>query len=80
VSVFIPSRNANTRQATYWVAHADGFASRVVDQLAVSDAWVSLGTYRFTGSGEEYASLNDITGEAVLSRRIGYDAVRWSPR
>lgn len=80
VSVFVPSRNANTTHATYWVAHADGFASRVVSQLPISDAWVSLGTYRFAGSGDEYVSLNDITGEPALSRRIGFDAVRFSPR
>lgn len=80
VSVFVPSRNANTTHATYWVAHADGFASRVVSQLPISDGWVSLGTYRFAGTGDEYVSLNDITGEPALSRRIGFDAVRWSRR
>lgn len=80
VFAFIPSRNANTHAARYWVAHADGFGGRVVDQAAYSDAWVSLGTYRFTGDGKEYAALNDITGEPRLSRRIGFDAVKWVPR
>lgn len=80
VFAFIPSRNANTRAARYWVAHADGFGGRTVDQAAYSDVWVSLGTYRFNGDGKEYAALNDVTGEARLSRRIGFDAVKWVPR
>lgn len=80
VFAFIPSRNANTHAAHYWVAHADGFGGKVVDQAAYSDVWVSLGTYRFLGNGKEYASLNDVTGEVRLSRRIGFDAVKWVPR
>ena len=62
------------------VAHADGFTSRVVDQSRISDAWVSLGTYRFDGAGDAYVSLSDVTGERRLGYRIGFDAVRWTRR
>jgi len=80
VFVFIPSRNAGTHHATYWVSHADGFTSRVVDQSIHSDAWVSLGTYRFSGTNSDYVSLTDVTGEPYLSTRIGFDAVKWVAR
>jgi hypothetical protein len=80
VFAFVPRLHANTQRATYWIAHADGFSSRIVDQSRLADAWASLGTYRFDGTGDEYVSLNDITGEPRLSRRIGFDAVRWSRR
>lgn len=80
VFVHIPNLNANTTRATYWISHADGYTSRVVNQAAYSNQWVSLGTYRFRGSAQDYVSLNDITGEPYLSRRIGFDAVRWVPR
>jgi LysM repeat protein len=80
VFAFIPSKNASTHRATYWVAHAGGFTSRVVDQYAYSNVWVSLGTYQFTGNGAEYASLNVITGEPEASTRVGFDAVKFVRR
>lgn len=80
VFAFVPRLNANTGHAKYWVAHADGFTSRVVDQSRISDAWVSLGTYRFDGAGDAYVSLSDVTGERRLGYRIGFDAVRWTRR
>ncbi|HBY94272.1 MAG TPA: hypothetical protein DEP84_09970 [Chloroflexi bacterium] len=80
VFVFIPSRNAGTHRATYWVSHADGFTSRVVDQSISSDAWILLGTYRFSGTNRDYVSLTDVTGEPYLSTRIGFDAVKWVSR
>lgn len=80
VFAYIPRRNATTRSATYWIAHADGYSSRVVNQLGHSDAWVSLGTYRFRGTQDDYVSLNDVTGERPLTTRVGFDAVKWVPR
>jgi hypothetical protein len=35
---------------------------------------VSLGTYRFTGSGAGYISLYDITCETRRARLIAFDA------
>ena len=80
VFVFIPSKNATTNSARYWVSHRDGFTLKVVNQLVYSDQWVSLGTYWFRGSSSDYVSLADVTGESYLSRIIGFDAVKWEAR
>ena len=80
VFVFIPAKNATTTAARYWVSHQNGFTLKVVNQLAYSDQWVSLGTYWFRGSSSDYVSLADVTGEAYLSRIIGFDAVKWEAR
>ncbi len=80
VFVFIPSKNASTTAARYWVSHRDGFTLKVVNQLGYSDQWVSLGTYWFRGNSNDYVSLSDVTGEKYLSRTIGFDAVKWESR
>lgn len=80
VFVYIPGRNATSTKARYWISHADGFTLRVVNQSVYSDQWVSLGTYRFRGIGDEYVSLADVTSEPYLWRRVGFDAVKWAPR
>ena len=80
VFVYIPSRNATTTSARYWVSHRDGFSLKVVNQLGYSDQWVSLGTYWFRGSSSDYVSLADVTGESYLSRIVGFDAVKWESR
>jgi hypothetical protein len=51
-----------------------------VDQSVNGGRWVSLGTYHFRGKSGEYVSLADVTYEAYLSTRIGFDAVKWMPR
>ncbi|MFZ5915719.1 MAG: PA14 domain-containing protein [Chloroflexota bacterium] len=79
VLVYVPERYSTTAKSRYWIAHAEGFALRVVDQSANSSRWVSLGTYRFDGEGE-YVSLSDVTYEPYLSRLIAFDAVKWEPR
>jgi hypothetical protein len=53
---------------------------RVVNQNTNGDRWVSLGTYRFAGSGGEYVSLSDVTFEPYVSRLVAFDAVKWEPR
>jgi len=80
VFVFIPDRNGTTAAARYWVAHANGFTQRVVNQSLYSNQWVSLGTYWFRGTRADYVSLADVTYEPYLSRQIAFDAVKWSPR
>lgn len=77
---YIPAQNATTRQARYWIAHRDGYTLKVIDQNSYSNQWVSLGTYRFQGSGLDYVSLADVTGEAYLSRMLGFDAMKWESR
>ena len=51
VYVYIPDRYTTTSNAHYWVAHANGFTQRAVDQSANGGQWVSLGTYWFNGAG-----------------------------
>ncbi len=80
VLVYIPQRYTTTNNAVYWISHAEGYTSRSVDQDANGDRWVSLGTYTFRGTREDYVSLNDITGEPRLTRLIAFDAVKWEPR
>jgi hypothetical protein len=80
VFVYIPSRNATSTRARYWISHADGFTLKVVNQSAYSNQWVSLGTYRFRGTRDDYVSLADVTFEPYLSRRVGFDAVKWVPK
>jgi len=80
VFVYIPERFTTTSNARYWIAHADGFTLRVVNQSASGSRWVSLGTYRFESGGADYVSLADVTHEPRLSRLIAFDAMKWVPR
>jgi hypothetical protein len=80
VFVYIPERFTTTSNARYWIAHADGFTLRVVNQSASGSRWVSLGTYRFESGGADYVSLSDVTYESRLSRLVGFDAMKWVPR
>jgi hypothetical protein len=80
VLAFIPERYTTTSNAQYWISHAGSFTRREVDQSANGNRWVSLGTYRFEGTANEYVSLNDTTSEPRLTRLIAYDAIKWVPR
>ncbi|HSJ57135.1 MAG TPA: hypothetical protein VLC95_08135, partial [Anaerolineae bacterium] len=80
VFVYIPHRFTTTAQARYWVSHAGGYTRRIVDQSAYSNQWVSLGTYRFAGTDEDYVSLADVTGEAYLTTLIAWDAAKFEKR
>jgi len=80
VFVYIPERFTTTGQARYWISHADGYTLRIVSQSANGNRWVSLGTYRFRGTRDDYVSLADVTFEATRSRLVAWDAVKWEPR
>jgi hypothetical protein len=77
--VWIPRANATTRSAHYKVEFFVGnnytvLKEVVVNQYAVYDAWVDLGTYDF--AGEPAVFLGDNTGEAYSTKcRVGFDAV-----
>jgi hypothetical protein len=78
VSVFVPRCNATSQQATYRIVHDGVTDVRSVNQNAYYDAWVSLGSFAFAGSGGEYVELTDATGESYTTRRLlAVDAVRW---
>lgn len=80
VFVYVPFRYSTTSRAPYWISHADGFDLQTIDQSAVGGQWVSLGTYRFSGTDTDYVSLSDVTGEVRSERLVAFDAVRWEPR
>jgi hypothetical protein len=80
VFVYIPERYTTTSQARYWVSHADGYKLRIVNQSTSGSRWVSLGTYRFSGTDRDYVSLSDVTYEPYRTRLIAFDAVKWEPR
>lgn len=80
VFVFVPYRYSTTSNARYWISHAGGFTQRSVNQSATGGQWVSLGTYTFRGTQEDYVSLSDVTNEQYLSRILAWDAMKWEPR
>jgi murein DD-endopeptidase MepM/ murein hydrolase activator NlpD len=76
---WIPSRHATTRNAVYTIHHVGGLTARPVDQAALNDEWISLGTYDFGLEGA-LVRLTDKTGEADSARlEVCFDAVRWLP-
>jgi hypothetical protein len=78
VSVFVPRCNATSQLAKYKVVHNKITEYRTVNQNAYYDAWVSLGSFVFTGAAGEYVELSDATGESYTTRRLlGVDAVKW---
>jgi len=48
-----------------------------VDQSQHSDQWVSLSTYTFSGTDEDYISLSDVNYETYLSTKVAWDAMKW---
>jgi hypothetical protein len=81
VYAFVPRDNATTRMARYEISHSGGTAWATVNQSVFFDAWVSLGTYGFSGGSVGRIRLTDATGEAPNSGlRLGLDAVRFVPR
>jgi hypothetical protein len=80
VFAFIPERYTTTSQARYVISHADGRSVRVVSQEANGNRWMSLGTYRFRGTQDDYVELSDVTFEPDKTLLVAFDAMRWEPR
>jgi hypothetical protein len=81
VFAFVPSEYATTTRARYRVLHGWGQRDdRVINQWAYSNQWVSLGTYYFTGNGNEFVLLYDNTREPYGSAMIAFDAIKFAPR
>ncbi len=79
VSVFVPlCRNGktDTASARYTIAHADGTAEVTINQAKNVGQWVSLGTYRFDGSGS--ITLTDLASDSM--RALWFDAARWTAK
>ncbi|HOQ97751.1 MAG TPA: PA14 domain-containing protein [Anaerolineae bacterium] len=77
VQVYIPSRYFGTTSARYRISHNGATNDRVVSQARYYDQWVSLGSYYFSGKGQEYVYLGSATGEPWATRTVGFDAVRF---
>lgn len=80
IYAYIPSSNATTLQARYVVYHNNVTeTAQNLNQNRNSDVWVKVGTdtqtYYFAANGTEYVELSDATGEAVGTKRIGFDAL-----
>ncbi len=80
VFAYVPVREDATRRAVYWISHRDGIDLQAIDQAARGGAWVSLGTYTFTGAETDYVALFDVTSEPAGTRVVLFDAMRWESR
>ena len=78
VSVFIPRCYGTSVQAKYTILANGSTYTATVNQNAIYDQWVTLGTYYFAASGTQYVELGDNTGEAASTlRQLAFDAVRF---
>lgn len=86
VYVRIPAIRATTEGAIYTIRHAGESDQVVVNQAVfpnmyyVTDGWVYVGKYNFTGIGEEYIELTNRTQDeaaTVADLYVGADAIRF---
>jgi murein DD-endopeptidase MepM/ murein hydrolase activator NlpD len=84
--VRIPAIRATTEGAIYTIRHAGESEQVVVNQGVfpnihyVTDGWLYIGKYDFTGEGEEYIELTNRTQDeaaTVANLYVGVDAVRF---
>ena len=86
VYVRIPAVRATTEGAVYTIRHAGENDQVVVNQdvfpnnFYVTDGWVYIGKYNFTGAGDEYIELTNRTQDetaGISQLFVGADAVRF---
>lgn len=80
VSAYIPAGVATTLNARYWVYANGRYTLTARAQGVLGNQWVSLGTYYFSATGNEFVSLATVTYECYLCRTIVFDAVKFTPR
>lgn len=80
VFAYIPRNYADTTQARYTVFFNGGQRDVIVNQSVYFDQWVSLGTYNFAQGQGGFVRLVDLTNERYLSKRIGFDSMKWEFR
>lgn len=78
VSVYIPARLGTTHRARYLIVHANTYDWYTLDQTMYADQWISLGTYYFNATFDEYVMLLNLTYE--IATTLAVDAVRFSAR
>ena len=79
VFAFVPFYYTTTSSARYLISNMDGVSTVTLNQSRSGGQWVSLGTYTFRGTHDDYVALSDATGD-TQTKLIGYDAIRWEPR
>jgi hypothetical protein len=86
VYVRIPAIRATSEGAIYTIRHAGRSDQVVVNQAVfpniyyVTDGWVYVGKYNFTGAGDEYIELSNRTQDesaSIADLYLGADAVRF---
>jgi murein DD-endopeptidase MepM/ murein hydrolase activator NlpD len=86
VYVHIPAIRATTEGAIYTIRHAGESDQVVLNQAVfpniyyVTDGWVYVGKYNFTGAGDEYIELTNRTQDeaaTVADLYVGVDAVKF---
>ena len=86
VYVRIPAIKATSEGAVYTIRHAGRNDQVVLNQSVfpniyyVTDGWVYVGKYNFTGAGDEYIELTDRTQDQesnIADLFLGADAVRF---
>jgi hypothetical protein len=87
VYVRIPAIRATTEGAIYTIRHAGRSDQIVLNQAVfpniyyVTDGWVYIGKYNFTGAGDEYVELTNRTQDesaTIADLYVGADAVRFA--
>ena len=79
VYAFIPCNYA-TGLARYTIRYSNGSTQKAIDQNLYCSAWISLGTYAFASGTQGNVELVDANGQTGLTRQIGFDAVKFTPR
>lgn len=80
VAVYLPAQLGTTRTARYLIAHAGTYTWRTLNQTLYANQWVSLGTFYFNASGNEYIALANVTFESDNTTTLAIDAARFSAR
>jgi len=81
VWVYIPAGKNKTSNAKYAIYHDGKLNYFTIDQSLYFNEWVSLGTFYFSGKGDEYVRLDNNTGEPrSLRRMVVYDAIKFEYR
>ena len=75
VYAFVPSQNATTHRATYYIYTVSSWLSRTIDQQIYNDEWVLLGTYQLPANFA-YVQLVADTGEISNTTWIAVDAIK----
>jgi len=70
--------NRESNSAVYEIVHANGVSSIRINQNAVGDAWVSLGTYHINDETPFKVTLTDITGETAQTTTVSASAMRFT--